>query len=142
MNNPKDFRQAYLETVYSAAGVRFCFSSTPTQEVLFGGRTFGIITAHNPRSERLSDEENAKRHQDLAGWTAALGWQFASSLGSDLAGLWQEEGIVLWDAELSVALELARHYQQHAIVFGEKGKVALVWCETGEAEWGWANTLK
>lgn len=55
------FAEGYQAAIYKAAGVAFTLSEKPTGVVLFEGRRFAIIPAHDPRSERLSSEGNPKR---------------------------------------------------------------------------------
>ena len=135
------FAQAYRATVYKAAGVAFVLSEKPTGTVLFEGRRFAIITAHNPRSERLSSEENARRHAELERDLKALGLEYAPSTGESPDGSWLEEGFSVFGVSLEQALELGRKYGQHAIVWGEGGRVALGWCETNRQEGFYARPV-
>ena len=80
--NPKNFRSAYLETVYTAGGVSWVFSPEPSGLELYGGRTFALITAANPRSEAWSDADNARRNAAMRLEIAARGWAFGASHGS------------------------------------------------------------
>lgn len=123
------FSEAYRSTIYKAAGVAFTLSERPTGTILFGGRPFAIITAHNPRSERLSDVENQERHEELERDLQALGLEHIPGTGASPDGTWVEEGFAVFDVGLAQALELGRKYDQHAILWGKGEKVALVWCE-------------
>lgn len=128
------FAEAYQSAIYKAAGMAFVLSEHRTGTVLFGGRKFAIITAHNPRSERLSSAENQKRHEALERDLIQLGLEHTPSTGESPDGSWVEEGFVVFDIELEQALELGRKYGRHAVVYGEGERVALVWCETGRLE--------
>ncbi len=133
--NPKEFRQAYFETVYRAAGVAFRFATTRTGVVLYGGRRFVLMTAANPRSEAFPDEENATLNAQMRHDLALKGWELEDSLGTDVKREWLEHGFLIWDAPLPDILEIGRRFGQNAVVYGEAGRVALVWCDDGELEW-------
>ena len=137
--NPKDFRSAYLETVYTAGGISWLFSPIDTGLELYDGRKFALITAANPRSEAWSDADNDQRNAELRLEIAAKGWAFEESVGSSPSGDWREYGCLIWDAPLEAVLKIGRHYGQNAICHGEAGRVALVWCDDGETEWFYAR---
>lgn len=137
--NPKDFRSAYLETVYTAGGISWVFSPSDTRLELYNGRRFALMTAANPRSELCSDADNAGRNQRMQLEIAAQGWSFTESLGSSGNGDWREHGFLIWDAALEKLVKIGREYGQNAICFGEAGRVALVWCDDGETEWFYAK---
>ncbi len=134
MTDPKSFKQSYLETVYSAQGLRFTLQNSLEGDTLWKGRPFALITAANPRSQRLSDEENRLRNAMLEGEFIARGWKYGPSVGTDRAASWREEGFVVWDQSVDDLLELGREFEQHAIVYGAAGWVALGWCEAWELE--------
>lgn len=139
--SPQIFAEAYRATIYKAAGVAFTLSEKPTGTVLFEGRKFAIITAHNPRSERLSSEENRQRHEELERDLNALRLEHTPSTGESPDGIWVEEGFAVFDVSPEQALELGRKYGQHAILWGEGEKVALAWCEDGELEMFYSKQL-
>ncbi len=139
--NAKDFRTAYLKTIYTADDIQFTLSSEATTDVLFAGRKFIIITAYNPRSQQLPELVNNVRHEVLEADVAKNDWQFAPSLGVSPDGEWQEVGFVIFDQPLEEMIALAKTYGQHAILYGEAGKVALAWSETAELEWCWAKLV-
>ncbi len=133
--------EVYRSALYEAAGVAFVLSEKPTGTVLFGGRRFAIITAHNPRSERLSDAENQRRHEELQRDLQALGLEHLPSIGASPDGTWVEEGFAVFDVGLAQALELGRKYGQHAILWGEGERVTLAWCEDGRLEGLWPEPI-
>ena len=137
--NPKDFRDAYLETVYAAGGISWVFSPEASGLELYGGRAFALVTAANPRSEAWSDADNARRNANMQLEIAARGWAFEASLGSSPHGDWREHGLLIWDAPLEDVLKIGQSYGQNAICYGEAGRVALVWCDDGELEWFYAR---
>ena len=110
--NPKDFRSAYLETVYTAGGVSWQFSSEDVGLTLYGGRRFSLVTAANPRSEPWSDTDNALRNFELDESLIAYGWEYDQSLGSSPTGEWYEKGFIIWDGDVNVGLDLAHCHIQ------------------------------
>jgi hypothetical protein len=134
VTHPKSFRQNYLETLYSAENVRFTLQDTLEGDKLWEGRLFALITAANPRSKPLSDEENNLRNAMLEGELLARGWKYGPSFGTDRAVSWKEDGFVVWDQTADDLLELGREFQQNAIVYGAAGWVALGWCDDWELE--------
>ena len=137
--NPKDFRSAYLETVYTAGGISWVFSPEDCGLQVYGRRRFALITAANPRSEAWSDADNDRRNSELEESLYAYGWEYDQSLGSSPTGEWHEKGFTIWDGDVNVGLFFAREFEQNAIVYGEAGRVALVWCDDGDLEWFYAE---
>jgi hypothetical protein len=127
-------REAYLKAVYRVPGCAFTLRETPSGLELFGGRAFAVITAYNPRSEKMSDAENRERHAALEAVVRARGFSYAPSCSTSPAGTWREEGLVVFDATLAEALELGRQFDQHAVLYGQGGRVTLAWCEDGGLE--------
>jgi Protein of unknown function (DUF3293) len=140
-SHPKEFRAAYLETVYEAGGEAFQFSPLETGIALYQGRRFTLITAANPRSAAFSDAENDARNLQMSREIEARGWHFEASLGRSPSGDWCEPGFLIWDAPLEDVLELGRGFGQNAIVYGEDGRIALAWCDDGDLEWFHARRL-
>lgn len=127
--------QVYRDAVYEAGGVAFTLGEAPAGLVLFGGRPFAVVTAHNPGSQRLSDEENARRHRELERVLCEGGYELAPSVGRSLEGDWSEEGFTVFGIGLEEALAIGRRFGQNAIVYGQGERVALAWCESGGLEW-------
>ncbi len=135
MHPDQIFRAAYLATSYHAQGLGFRFSSLETGLELFEGRTFALISAQNPRSTPLSDEENLARNANLKAVLLSFGWAFADSYGQNLELSWSEAGFIVWDVPLEQIISLAQDFNQNAIVFGQGARIALCWCFSGESEW-------
>jgi hypothetical protein len=92
--------------------------------------TWAYVTAYNPGSMRLSDEDNAARHHELEEVVAALG--LTSYPGEGLADDRQwppERSFLILGIALDNARILGRQYGQLAVVCGELGSEAkLVPC--------------
>ncbi len=136
--NSRDFRLAYIETVYNTAAYRFTLSSTDQGVELYGGRQYCVITAANPFSQTFSEAQNAVRNQHLKLEIERLGFEFDWSYGEQADQTWREDGVVIFDVPLEAALELARKFEQNAILYGKESKVALAWCDNEELEWFFA----
>ena len=132
--NARALSTAYTTAIYKVGGLAFTLDAEETGTVLFSGRAFAVVTAHNPRSEKLSDEENERRHKELERVLLERNAAFGPSAGESPGGEWREEGVVVYDVSLEGALELGRMFEQHAVLYGQGERVALVWCDGG-LEW-------
>lgn len=92
--------------------------------------TIGIITAANPKSVELSSDENDRRNENLKRDLEEIGCKFVDSIAHDPLKIWQQEkGFAVFGLTKMQLVELARKYEQHAIVFLEDGNPSeLVWC--------------
>ncbi|WP_157975990.1 DUF3293 domain-containing protein [Lewinella sp. IMCC34191] len=88
-----------------------------------------ILTAYNPFSKPLPRPVNEERHHTLLQFLDQLDWSYLPASGADPSNEWEEEiGVCLLDPPRTQAYEIARIYEQHAIVEGvRRGKPALVW---------------
>lgn len=76
-----------------------------------------LITAHNPRSQRLGEADNAHRQQSLEDWLAQHGWVWSPTVGRDPAGEWPDEpGCLVLGMNAKQGVSLGRQWQQNAIV--------------------------
>jgi hypothetical protein len=141
MHEAQTFAQAYEQAVYKTPRVSFTLSTEKTDVILFDGRSFTVITAHNPRSKPLSKEENDKRHEALKAALQEQNFSFESSTGESPDGVWVEEGFVVFDLGLEPALRLGRDFGQHAILYGQGNRVAMAWCESEKLEWFYPKLL-
>jgi Protein of unknown function (DUF3293) len=130
---------AYIETVYNTAAHRFRLSRSDLGIALFAGRRFGVLTAANPFSRHLSDDENAVRNREMKLEIEKTGFKHDWSYGEQSDHSWREDGFVIFDAPLEVMLELGRKFEQNAILHGVDSRVALAWCDNEELEWFFAR---
>ena len=87
-----------------------------------------IITAWNPHSVRLSDEENAERNLRMLARLQEEEISFARAMGIPDSDDWPaEESFALFDIDLHRAIELAREFGQNAIASCDHQGVRLVW---------------
>ncbi len=129
------FRSAYLAATYFAENLAISFSATPTGQVLFAGRRFALISAQNPRSTPLEPDENLARNAMLTTVFWSKGWEYADSYGGNADLSWKEAGFIVWDVPCEDVIEIAKQFDQNAIMFGEADKIALCWCFLDEIEW-------
>jgi hypothetical protein len=77
------------------------------------GRTFAVITAHNPGGRRLSHGENERRHDALLGELRSLGVPYRLATGGSPDGSHREPGVAV-PLPLASAREMARRHEQSA----------------------------
>lgn len=90
---------------------------------------WAFVTACNPRSVLLSDEENARRMADFEKSVQHNGWRFYHGQGVSRDRRWPPEpSLLVVGINESEAVELAKAFGQNAIVAGRPGEPArLVW---------------
>jgi hypothetical protein len=82
-----------------------------------------VVTAYNPRSVVLSEAENAARHARLTELLESRGLDYALGEGRDPTGHWQAElECVVFGISLETGLEIARAFDQNAIVWIARGR--------------------
>ncbi len=83
-----------------------------------------VVTAYNPRSVVLPDAENSARHLRLTQLLDARGCDYALGEGRDPTGRWKAElECVVFGIAAETGLEIARRFEQNAIVFVARGGV-------------------
>ena len=132
-----DLHAAYRSTSYHVDGPRGRFvirvgEPCPDLDGLLhgaGAHTWAFITAHNPCSRRLDDEENCRRHVDLEAAVLAMGLRYHPGEGVGEEGDWPaERSLLVLGIDEQQAAVLARQFGQAAIVCGATGEAArLVW---------------
>ena len=87
---------------------------------------FYMITAANPYSQLLTDEENKARSQSLHVELSNISDLILPAIGRDPSGDWSEHGWVLSSRDASLLIDLARKFQQNAIFkFSKSGKQVI-----------------
>ncbi|RUO79984.1 hypothetical protein CWI84_08465 [Idiomarina tyrosinivorans] len=96
-------------------------------ERLFGHAFGAVITAVNPLSQALSDDENERRQQQLQQALTAYA-QCWPAAAVDPQQQWPtEQGFFVLDIKADELLGLAQLYQQHAVVAWQSGEPAQLW---------------
>jgi Protein of unknown function (DUF3293) len=125
---PRELEEAYRRTIYrvsyggDAIDVRIGEGNPTLDRVLDqeGWEDWIIITAFNPRSVRLLLSENEERDRQLRNELVLRGLTFCRSEAIDPEEEWPaESGFLVPGLNLEAAAEIARRYDQNAIVFGE-----------------------
>lgn len=88
---------------------------------------FAIITACNPRSELLPDQENSIRNKKLAEMLQGHCRMMRHSRAQSPEGTWQEPGFWALDIAPERVVKLGRHFEQNAVIFWEKNAGAALW---------------
>lgn len=138
MRSRETLDSAYRATSYVAAGpdereirIWVCEEHPELDGVLqeYGVASWAFLTSCNPRSEPLSDEENATRVSALLTDLEAQGYQSWNGAGIGEGASWTPEpSFLVFGISRGAASELANRYEQYAFVFGETGERAeLVW---------------
>jgi hypothetical protein len=129
------FSQAYARAIYKTKDIAFTLTDKPNHTLVFNNRPYAIITAHNPYSQKLSEEENDKRHEQLEKILQERNLEHHLSTGESPDGSWIEEGFIIFDISLEDALAVGKLFEQQAIVYGQGNRATLAWCEDGRLEW-------
>ena len=123
---------AYLNTDYhvDAPGAAFklnvgCYSPELDQlHQKLGVSTSLYITAWNPFSELLTDEDNDAKQQALVSDITDLGLDMMTGRGIAQSGDWPpEESIIVLGCDESTAITLSQKYQQNAVVFSDENAI-------------------
>ncbi|HUY32625.1 MAG TPA: DUF3293 domain-containing protein [Pirellulales bacterium] len=92
-----------------------------------GCRAWAYLTAHNPRSQRLSADENQRRQARLERELRAGGWICFSGEGVGARGDWPPEiSTLVLGVDEATATRLGEVFEQNAIVVGQFGKPAAL----------------
>lgn len=139
MINDKALRQAYLDTTYRIVSeprpidIRIGEPNVALDHFLRANRVrqWAFVTASNPRSHPLADFDNAKRNAAMRSSLEETGWRVVDGVGLPSRSGWRpEHSVLILGIERDAAIELARHWEQNAIVYGMLGQSPeLVWVE-------------
>jgi hypothetical protein len=89
---------------------------------------WAYVTACNPGSVPLSDDENRARTDELRETLVETGLRFYAGVAVAPDGDWREPSFLVLDLSEGDALRLAREFEQNAIVAGHIAEPArLVW---------------
>jgi hypothetical protein len=91
-------------------------------------RSWCFVTASNPQSNLLSDNENKKRYQSLKESLKKAGYLYYEGTGIGDDGRWPaEESFLVIGIKRTEALKIAKEWEQNAIVFGKMdAKASLI----------------
>ncbi len=87
-----------------------------------------FITANNPNGQRIDEQENEARMRELETLIQKKQLPYYFGQGRDPKGAWIEKSLLVVGIELGEADQLARHFEQNAIVWLQRGLApALRW---------------
>jgi hypothetical protein len=85
--------------------------------------TWAFITAFNPYSKILLEEENLRRHQMLV--SDLSNFKLFEGVGAGKESSWNpERSVLVLNISLEEAIRMGKKYEQNAIVTGKKNSVA------------------
>ena len=103
---------------------------------------FAVITAWNPASQRVSNEENLRNNQRLA--LEISHTNYVDVLVGDEAFTWKEASFAV-AIERELAIELGRKFGQNAIYYVENNQLYLLSClpdATSLSIKGWQSRIR
>jgi hypothetical protein len=133
MNTPAQLFEAYRQTSFLAETptgtvcIRIGHVEAALEDLLEreGAKCWAYVTAWNPGSTSLSDEENRVRESELENEVRQAGYAFCTGQGVGADGSWKPEpSLLILGVQENEAKELGRKYGQLAIVTGCKGSPA------------------
>lgn len=94
-------------------------------------QSLSCISAFNPQSHALSDEQNRRRQAALEAFARRKGWRAFPGVNRDPKGEWpDEQTLCLLDLPENTARALARCFGQCAILRAVRGRAPrLMWCD-------------
>lgn len=122
----KDLIASYLCANYQigtgpdSISLRIDQFSEPLAKLLIssGQPCAAIISAHNPYSRRLSNEQNLAAHESLRNFLSQHSYPTIESLNTDPAGLWPvKKSFFVLGLDLNTAQPLGQQFDQNAIVW-------------------------
>ena len=113
--------QSYKETIVEIVLKEKSLSDRQLYEIW--KTDFYMITAANPFSKLLTDDENRIRNQELHSLLIKDYQEILTGIGKDSTGTWAEEGWVVRGGEEEKLISLAKKYEQNAIFkFTQEGR--------------------
>lgn len=76
-----------------------------------------ILTPYNPKSMKLSIEENEARLLLFKNQLLTLGLPYLDTVSSDQQGDWLEYGVLILGIDLIKAREIGQKYEQNALIY-------------------------
>ena len=113
--------QSYKETIVEMVLKEKSLSDRQLYEIW--KTDFYMITAANPFSKLLTDDENRIRNQELHSLLIKDYQEILTGIGKDSTSTWTEEGWVVRGGEEEKLISLAKKYEQNAIFkFTQEGR--------------------
>ena len=139
MSTRETLRAAYLDTTYRVLtngkpiDVRIGAANAALDRLLEAcdARNWAFVSAHNPRSQRLPDEDNARRDARLKALLDGQECEYVEAIAlPDDPGWPPETGVFITGMDDRAAAALGKRFDQLAIVCGVHGGAPyLVWLD-------------
>jgi hypothetical protein len=133
--------RAYKSTEYRVYGDEpfsmFVGKRSAEIELLFKEHSVSsavFITAYNPRSKQLSDEENKTRLFQMEHEIKSMGYQIIDGMGigQDSVPAWTEESLLVLGMTESEADSLSSRYEQNAYVIAASDCIPMLIADFGD----------
>jgi hypothetical protein len=85
-----------------------------------------IVTAYNPRGDRVDEATNQRSHAELVATAAAAGWSALPTVGSGPNGSMPEPGLAILDISLDEAVALGARFGQVAVYAWHPDRLEIV----------------
>lgn len=129
--NDLELEQAYYNTRYIVADIILRVDKTNEQldDLLIKNNceTYAFITAHNPLSQLLPENENKMRHEQLIAFIKKSEFKYLEGYGEGTGGWPNETSLLVLGVGKEEAIACGIKFNQKAIVFGQlKGAASLI----------------
>ena len=129
--NDLELEQTYYNTRYIVADIILRVDKTNEQldDLLIKNNceTYAFITAHNPLSQLLPENENNMRHKQLSAFIKKNKLIYFEGFGEGTAGWPNETSLLILGIRQEEAIACGIKFNQKAIIFGQlKGVASLI----------------
>ena len=129
--NDLELEEAYHKTRYIVTDIILCVDKTNAQldDLLLKNNctTYAFITAHNPLSKLLSENENKILHEQLISFIKKSEFNYLEGYGEGTGGWPNETSLLILGMRKEEAIACGVKFNQKAIIFGQlKGAASLI----------------
>lgn len=129
--NDLELQEAYYKTRFIVADIILCADKTNAQldELLIKNNcaSYAFITAHNPLSQLLPENENKMRHEQLIAFIKKSEFKYLEGYGEGTGGWPNETSLLILGIGREEAIACGIKFNQKAIIFGQlKGAASLI----------------
>jgi hypothetical protein len=129
--NDLELEEAYHKTRYIVTDIILCVDKTNAQldDLLIKNNctTYAFITAHNPLSKLLSENENKILHEQLIAFIKKSEYNYLEGYGEGTGGWPNETSLLILGMRKEEAIACGVKFNQKAIIFGQlRGAASLI----------------
>lgn len=116
--------EAYKNTIYTTfqpkLEIKIGQQNEDLSVFLFDNNAFtwAFVSASNPFSIKIAEEENLRRQKALIGFVENSSLRYLEGEGKSTDQKWIEKSLLILDISKKEAIKLAQNFEQNAIVFG------------------------